>query len=42
LAVPKLRKDSYYPGWLLTPRRRAEQALTQVVAQCYPRLRRGR
>ncbi len=28
LAVPKLRKDSYYPGWLLTPRRRAEQALT--------------
>jgi len=35
LAVPKLRKDSYYPGWLLTPRRRAEQALTQVVAQCY-------
>ena len=35
LAVPKLRKDSYYPAWLLTPRRRAEQALTQVVAQCY-------
>jgi hypothetical protein len=22
LAVPKLRRDSYYPGWLLTPRRR--------------------
>ncbi len=35
LAVPKLRHGSYYPGWLLEPRRRAEQALTQVVAQCY-------
>ena len=35
LAVPKLRESSYYPGWLLEPRRRAERALTQVVCQCY-------
>jgi transposase-like protein len=35
LAIPKLRHDSYYPGWLLEPRRRAERALTQVVAECY-------
>ena len=27
LAVPKLREGSYYPDWLLVPRRRAEQAL---------------
>ncbi len=37
LAIPKLRHDSYYPGWLLEPRRRAERALTQVVAECYVR-----
>lgn len=35
LAIPKLRRDSYYPEWLLEPRRRAERALTQVVCQCY-------
>jgi putative transposase len=35
LAVPKLRQGSYYPAWLLTPRRRAEQALVAVVAQAY-------
>jgi transposase-like protein len=35
LAIPKLREGSYYPGWLLEPRRRAERALTQVVCQCY-------
>ena len=35
LAVPKLRQGSYCPGWLLEPRRRAEQALHQVVAECY-------
>lgn len=35
LAIPKLRRDSYFPGWLLEPRRRAEQALVAVVAQCY-------
>ena len=35
LAIPKLRTGTYYPGWLLEPRRRAEQALNQVVAECY-------
>ena len=35
LAVPKLRSGSYFPQWLLQPRRRAERALTAVVAQCY-------
>jgi putative transposase len=35
LAVPKLREGSYFPGWLLEPRRRAERALSQVVCQCY-------
>jgi transposase-like protein len=31
VAIPKLRRGSYFPEWLLEPRRRAEQALTQVV-----------
>ena len=35
LAVPKLRSGTYFPDWLLEPRRRAEKALTQVVTQCY-------
>jgi putative transposase len=35
LSIPKLREGSYFPGWLLEPRRRAERALTQVVCQCY-------
>jgi transposase-like protein len=35
LAIPRLRRGSYFPEWLLEPRRRAEQALTQVVCQCY-------
>jgi transposase-like protein len=35
LAVPKLRAGSYFPDWLLAPRRRAEQALVCVVADCY-------
>ena len=35
LALPKLREGSYFPDWLLTPRRRAEQALVSVVADCY-------
>lgn len=37
LAIPKLREGSYYPGWLLEPRRRAERALFAVVAECYVR-----
>jgi len=35
VAIPKLRRGTYFPEWLLEPRRRAEQALTQVVCQCY-------
>ena len=35
LAVPKLRQGSYFPGWLLERRRRAEQALVTVVATSY-------
>ncbi|WP_131770019.1 IS256 family transposase, partial [Candidatus Protofrankia californiensis] len=35
LAVPKLRSGSYFPEWLLTRRRRAEQALISVVATSY-------
>jgi putative transposase len=37
LAIPKVREGSYYPGWLLEPRRRAERALVAVVAECYLR-----
>jgi putative transposase len=35
LAIPKLRTGSYFPDWLLTRRRRAEQALISVVATSY-------
>jgi transposase-like protein len=35
LALPKLRAGSYFPEWLLEPRRRAEQALVSVIADCY-------
>ena len=35
VAVPKLRQGSLYPEWLLERRRRAERALTSVVATCY-------
>jgi transposase-like protein len=35
LAIPKLRAGSYFPDWLLTHRRRAEQALVSVVATSY-------
>jgi putative transposase len=37
LAIPKLRRGSYFPEWLLDPRRRAEKALVAVVAECYVR-----
>jgi putative transposase len=37
LAIPKLRQGSYFPDWLLDPRRRAEKALVAVVAECYVR-----
>jgi putative transposase len=35
VAIPKLRSGSYFPDWLLQRRRRAERALTTVVATCY-------
>jgi hypothetical protein len=34
LAIPKLRSGTYFPAWLLEPRKRAEKALTPVVATC--------
>jgi putative transposase len=37
LDIPKLREGSYFPGWLLEPRRRAERALVAVVAECWVR-----
>lgn len=37
LAIPRLRKGSYFPEWLLDPRRRSERPLVQVVAECYVR-----
>ncbi len=35
LPIPKLREGSYFPTWLLQPRRRAERALVAVVAEAY-------
>jgi transposase-like protein len=35
LAIPKLRHGTYFPEWLLQPRRRAERAMAQVVAEAY-------
>ena len=35
VAIPKLREGSYFPDWLLERRRRAEAALTTVVATSY-------
>jgi transposase-like protein len=35
LAVSKLREGSYFPDWLLQPRRRAEQAFVSVIADAY-------
>jgi putative transposase len=32
VAIPKLREGYYFPDWLLQKRRRAERALTTVVA----------
>jgi transposase-like protein len=37
LQIPKLRRGSYFPDWLLEPRRRAEKAVVQVVAEAYLR-----
>ncbi len=35
LRIPKLRKGSYFPGFL-EPRRMAEKALTAVIQEAYP------
>src|SRR6201981_1331929 len=35
MAIPKLRSGSSFPDWLLERRKRAERALTSVVATCY-------
>jgi transposase-like protein len=35
VAIPKLRQGSYFADWLLARRKRAERALTSVVATCY-------
>ncbi len=35
VAIPKLGSGSYFPDWLLERRRRAEAALTSVVATSY-------
>lgn len=37
LKIPKLRENSYFPGWLLDARTRAERAFVQVVAEAYVR-----
>jgi transposase-like protein len=35
LAIPKLRQGSYFPSWLLQPRRRVERAMVAVIAEAY-------
>jgi transposase-like protein len=35
LEIPKLRAGSYFPDWLITPRRRAERALVAAIADAY-------
>jgi putative transposase len=35
LAIPRTRRGSYFPDWLLEPRRRAERALVAVVQEAY-------
>jgi putative transposase len=35
LLIPKLRKGSYYPGWLLEPRKRSERVLVQVISEAW-------
>ena len=35
LQIPKLRQGTHFPEWLLEWRKRAERALTSVVATCY-------
>src|ERR1043166_9570942 len=35
MAIAQVRQGSYFPTWLLEPRRRAERALVVVVAESY-------
>ena len=35
LAIPRPRRGSYFPSWLIEPRRRAERALVAVVQEAY-------
>jgi len=35
LNIPKLRKGSYYPGWLLESRKRSERAMVQVISEAW-------
>jgi len=35
LRIPKLRKGTYFPDFLLEPRRRSERALVNVIAESY-------
>ena len=35
LALPRLREGSYFPDWLLSPRKRSEQALVAAIADAY-------
>lgn len=35
MAIPKLRAGTYFPGWLLQRRKRAESTLITVVTDCY-------
>lgn len=35
LEIPKLRRGSYFPDWLLEPRRLSEQALMNVIQEAY-------
>jgi len=37
LAIPRLRKGTYFPNWLLEPPRRSERPLVQVVSEGYVR-----
>jgi transposase-like protein len=34
--IPKLRQGAYFPDWLLSPRRRTEQARMTVIADPHP------
>ena len=35
LEIPRLRRGSYFPDWLLEPRRLSEQALMNVIQEAY-------